>query len=77
MRQNGSFVIRRRLPLDKGNGIGGAGGQAIAQSVAIVVPQKLGLPVYHTDGSFMTGSSARAAAVALILIDLNNRSLHI
>ena len=73
---DGLLVIGRRLPLHKGDGPGGAGGQAVAQTVAVVVPHELRLAVHHGDGALVTGGGAGAAAVALLLIDFNNPSFH-
>src|SRR5699024_6573291 len=44
------LVIGGGLSLHEGDGPGGAGGQAVPQAVAVVVPDELGLAVYHGDG---------------------------
>ena len=74
---DGFFIVGRRFPLHKGDGPGGAGGQAVAQTVAVVVPHEPGLAVHHGDGALVTGIGAGAAAVALIFIDLDDPSFHL
>ena len=71
-RLDGGLVIGRGLPLHKGDGPGGAGGQAVPQPVAVVVPQQLGLPVHHADGTLVAGVGAGAAAVAFFLVNMND-----
>ena len=74
---DGLLVISRRLPLHKGDGPGGAGGQTVAQAVAVIVPHEPRLTVHHGDGALVTGGGAGAAAVAFILIDFNDPSFHV
>ena len=74
---DGLLVIGRRLPLHKGDGPGWAGGQAVAQAVAVIVPHEPRLAVHHGDGALVTGGGAGAAAVAFILIDFNDPSFHV
>ena len=74
---DGLLVIGRRLPLYKGDGPGGAGGQAVTQAVAVIVPHEPRLAVHHGDGALVTGGGAGAAAVAFILIDFNDPSFHV
>ena len=73
---DGLLVVCRRLPLHKGNGPGGAGGQAVAQPVAVVVPHEPRLAIRHGDGALVTGGGAGTAAVAFFLIDLDDPSNH-
>ena len=70
------LVKGRRFPLHKGNGPGGAGGQAVAQAVAVIVPKQFGLSVHHADGSFLTRAGTGAASVAFILINVNDLANH-
>ena len=74
---DGLLVIGRRLPLHKGDGPGGAGGQAVTQAVAVIVPHEPRLAVHHGDGALVTGGGAGATAVAFILIDFNDPSFHV
>ena len=74
---DGLLVIGRRLPLHKGDGPGGAGGQAVAKAIAVIVPHEPRLAVHHGDGALVTGGGAGAAAVALLLIDFNDPSFHV
>ena len=73
---DGLLVIGRRLPLYKGDGPRGAGGQAVAQAVAVIVPHQLRLAVHHGDGALVTGGGAGAAAVAFLPVDFNDPSFH-
>ena len=70
------LVIGRRLPLHKGDGPGGAGGQTVSQPIAVIVPHELCLAVRHGDSSLMAGLGAGAAAVAFFLIDPDDPSNH-
>ena len=71
------LVISGRFPLHKGDRARGTGGQAVAQSVAVIVPHQPGLAVHHGDGPFLTGGRTRAAAVAFFLINMDNFANHI
>ena len=73
---NCRFVVGGGFPLLKADGIGGAGGQAITQSVAVILASQLSLAVHHFNGPFMTGRRAGAAAVALLFVDFNDLSQH-
>ena len=73
---DGGFVIGRGLALLEGNRPGWAGGQAVAQPVAVIVADELGLAVDHRDGAFVAGVCARAAAVAQVFVDANNLTNH-
>ena len=74
---DGFLIVGRRLPLYKGDGPGGAGGQAVAQTVAVVVPHELRLAVHHGDGALVTRLGAGTAAVALVPVDLYDSPYHI
>ena len=74
--QHGRFVIGRSFPSLKGNGPGGAAGQAVPQAVAVVLPGKISLAADEGDSPFMAGSNAQAAAVAFFLINVNNLTNH-
>ena len=69
---NGSGVIGRSLPLLKGNGARGAGGQAVAETVAVILPQKHGFAVHHADRAFMARLGARAAPIAFFCVNVYN-----
>ena len=71
------FVIGSSFPFHKGNRTGGAGGQAIAQTIAIIVPQEFCLPVYHADSPFMAGFGAGPTSIALFFVYLNNFPNHV
>ena len=73
---NGRLVIRRRFALDKMDGIHRAGGQAVAEAVAIIVTQELCLTVYNTDRSLVTRCRARTAAVALFFVNVDDLTDH-
>ena len=42
----------------------GAGGQAVAQAVAVILAQQPRLAIYHADGPLMAGGGTQAAAQA-------------
>jgi hypothetical protein len=71
------LIISSSLALHKRNGSGGAGGQTVAQTVAVVIAEQSGFSVYHTDGTFVTGGSTGTASVAQALVNLNNSPYHI
>ena len=73
---DGLLVIGRRLPLDKGDGPGGAVGQAVAKAVAVVVPHQLGLAVHKADGTLVAGGDAGTAAVAFFFVYMNDFADH-
>ena len=74
--QNGGLVVGDGFPLYKGDSIDGTGGQAVPQTVAVVVPQQAGLAVYHADGPLVAGLGAGSAAVAGLLVDVNDLADH-
>ena len=74
--QNRGFIVGRSLPLFKGNCVHRAGGQAVTQTVAVVLPQELCLAIHNADGTFMAGAGTEAAAVASVFINGNDSSDH-
>ena len=74
--QDRLFVIGGSLPLHKGDGAGGTGGEAVAQPVAVVVPHEFRLAVHHGNGPLVAGGGASAAAVAFAFIYGNDPSFH-
>ena len=75
--QHSCLVVSRSFSLLKGNGVLRTGRQTIAQAVAVVLVEQLGLAVYHTDGSFVTGAGAEAAAAAFFFVDGDDSSDHV
>ena len=75
--QNRRLVIGRGLPLLKGDGPGGTGGQTVTQTVAVVLPGQPGLAVHQFDGPFMTCGYAGPAAVAGRRINVYNFTDHL
>ena len=73
---HGGFIVGGGFPLHKGDGPGGTGGQAVAQTIAVVIAQQAGLALHHADGAFVTGGGADAAAGAFFLIYLDNSTDH-
>ena len=73
---HGRLVIRHRFALDKMDGIHRAGGQAVAEPVAVIVAQELGLAVHDADGALVAGRRARAAAVALFFVNVDDLADH-
>ena len=72
----GLLVIGGGFPLHKRDGAGGAGGQAIAQAVTVIVPQQPGFAGHHADGAFVACFGTQAAAVAFVFIDLYDLANH-
>ena len=70
------FIISGGFALHKGDSAGGAMGQAVAEAIAVVVPQKLRLSIYNTNCSLVAGIGTDAAAVAFLLINVNDSSNH-
>ena len=75
-RQNRSLIVGGGFPLLKGDGVHGAGGQTVAQSVAVVLPQQLRLAADDADGTLVAGIGAQTAAVALFFVDGDDSSDH-
>jgi hypothetical protein len=74
--QDCGLVIGSGLSFHEGDGALGAGGEAVAQTIAVVVPQELCLAFYHTDGAFVASLHTDAASVTFMFIDLNDLSNH-
>ena len=70
------LVIGGSLPHLKGDGSCGAGGQTVAQPVAVVLPGQLGHPVHHLDGTLVAGGGTGPAAVTLALVNVNDLTDH-
>ena len=73
---DGGFVICRGLARLKGDRARGAGGQTVAQAVAVVLAHEARLAVHHGDGPLVAGAGAGAAAVALFFINANDLAKH-
>src|SRR5699024_6563297 len=74
--QHSGFVIGSGFPLRKGNGPGGTGRQAVSQTVAVIVPQKLGFAIHHADSTFVTGFGTGATSVTFFFVNMDNLSNH-
>ena len=70
------LVVGGSLPHLKGDGSGGAGGQTVAQAVAVVLPGELGHPVHHLDGTLVAGGGTGPAAVTFTLVNVNDLTDH-
>ena len=55
----------------------GAGGQAVAQAVAVILAQQPRLAIYHADGPLMAGGGTQAAAVAFFFVNVDDPSFHV
>ena len=73
---DGFGVVGRGLPEVKGDGSGGTCREAVAQAVAVVLPEQSGFAVYHADGAFVAGFGAEAAAIAFFRIDADDFANH-
>ena len=71
------FVIGGGFALHKRDCARRAGGQTVAEPVAIIVADQLRFAVYHGDRPFVTGVCASAATVAEFLVDLNDLAYHV
>ena len=74
--QHSLLVISGGFALGKGDGTGGASGQAVAKAVAVVVPHQLSLAVHKADGTLMAGGDAGTAAVAFFFVYMNDFADH-
>ena len=74
--QHSLLVISGGFSLGKGDGTGGASGQAVAKAVAVVVPHQLGLAVHKADGTLVAGGDAGTAAVAFFFVYMNDFADH-
>ena len=70
------LVVCGGLALGKGDRSGRARGQAVAQPVAVIIPQELCLAAHHADSAFVTSRRASAAAVAFFFVNLNDLPQH-
>lgn len=73
---DGGLVVGGGLALFKRDGPGVTGGQTVAQPVAVVLAHELGLAVYEVDRALVAGIHARAAAVALLFVNMNDLPDH-
>lgn len=73
---HGGLVVGRGLALLKRNGPRGAVRQAVAHAVAVVVAHQRGLAADHGDRALVAGGGAGPAAVAFLLVDVNDLSFH-
>ena len=62
--EHSRFIVGRRFALLKGDRAHGAGGQAVAQTVAEVLPRQTRLAVHNVDRALVAGFGTQAAAVA-------------
>jgi hypothetical protein len=73
---DGGFVVVGGVALDHLDGVGRAGGEAVAETVAVGIGDQLGLAVDQLDGAFVAGADAQAAAVAEVFIDGDDFAFH-
>ena len=74
---DGHLVVGRGLALLKGDGAGGAVWQTVAKAIAEVLTGEFGFAVDDVDGTLVTGLGAEPAAVAFVLVYVNDFSEHI
>ena len=70
-------VIGGRFAFFKRDGIGGAGGQTVAQPIALILPQQNRFAVFYADGAFVAGLGTQTAAVAFFLVNFYDFTDHI
>ena len=75
--QHGLLVVGGCLALFKGDGTGGASGQAVAKAVAVIVPDQLCFSVYDGDRALVARLRTQAAARAGRLVDFDDRPFHV
>ena len=73
---HGGLVVGRGLALLKRDGPRGAVWQAVAHAVAVVVAHQRGLAADHGNRALVAGGGAGPAAVAFLLVDVNDLSFH-
>ena len=69
-------VIGPGLPLPEGDGVHGTGGEAVSQTIAVVLPDEDGFALPDLNGAFVTGGGAQAAAIACVFVDMDNFANH-
>ena len=73
----GLFLFERRgFSHFDGDGVLGAVGQTVAETVAVVFTDQLGFAVDEGEGSFGTGVNAESAAVTAVFIYFDHFSFH-
>ena len=77
MRFHGLLVVGGGFAEIKGNGPRRAGGQTVAEAVAVVVAHEAGLAVLHDDGAFVAGRGTETASGAGFFVDMNDSSEHV
>ena len=73
---HGFFIVCRRFAFDKADRARRADRQAVSETVAVVVAQKLRLAVDHADRALVAGRCTQTAAVAFFSVDFNDLSYH-
>src|SRR5699024_11826263 len=68
-RKDGGLVISRSFSLFKGYCACGAGGKAVAKSIAVIFAAKLCLSIYHFNCPLMAGIDAEPSAVTFFFVD--------
>ena len=74
--KHGLFVVSGGFAFGERDCSRRAGGQAIAESVAIIVAKKFCFSVHHADRAFVASRSARSATVTFFFVDMNDFSFH-
>ena len=70
------MVIGGRFSYLKADRLRGAGGQAVTQTIAVVLTSEPRLTVYHLNSALMTGGGTGSASVTLFFIDMNYFANH-
>lgn len=73
---HGCLIVGCSLALDEFDGIFGARGQAIAQTIAIIVAQKARLAAHQANRALVACMHAQAATRALLFINMDHASFH-
>jgi len=71
------LIISGSFTLLEADCVHGAGGQAVTQTVTVILAHKLCLALHNADGTLVAGFGAQATAVAFALVYLNYSSYHI
>ena len=73
---HGFGIVRRGFALFERYRIRRTGGETVAEPVAVILAEKHGFSVLHSDRAFVTGFGAESAAAAFVSVDFYYSSFH-
>ena len=73
---HGFGIVRRGFALFERYRVRRTGGETVAEPVAVILAEKHGFSVLHSDRTFVTGFGTESAAAAFVSVDFYYSSFH-